>query len=60
LVVIDPRKAFAWEDGGKFFLSRVPHTSKLKSRNTYETRDALAIEARSRGITVVWINTATN
>lgn len=54
--MIDPKKAYAWEDGDKFYLSRFPKPDKPK--NTYDSRDALAIEARSRGITVVWVNTA--
>ena len=57
-VVIDLKKAYAWAVDGKFFLSRLPKRDKPK--NTYETRDALAAEARGRGITVVWIDAATH
>jgi len=56
--VIDLKKAYAWAVDGKFFLSRLPKRDKPK--NTYETRDALAAEARGRGITVVWIDAATH
>lgn len=58
--MIDRTKAYAWEEGGKFFLSRLPKRDKPQPKNTYDSRDALASEARSRGITVVWVNTAAN
>jgi len=58
--VIDLKKAYAWAADGKFFLSRLPKRDKPQPKNTYETRDALAAEARGRGITVVWIDAATH
>jgi hypothetical protein len=53
--VIERNKAYAWEEGGKCFLSKLPYRpSKPQSANWYESRDELAAEARSRKLTVEW------
>lgn len=52
--MIDLRKAYAWEDGNEFFLSRLPKRDKAQPKNTYSSKDELMIEARKRGVSVVW------
>lgn len=48
-------KAYAWEENGKFFLSRFPyHPDKRQSANWYDTRDELAAEARQWKVTIEW------
>ena len=50
-------KAYAWEKDGKFFLSKLPYNpAKKQPANQYDTRDALATEARARKLTVEWHN----
>lgn len=53
--MIERGKAYAWEENGAFFLSRLPYDpNKRQPANWYETRDELAAEARARKLTVVW------
>jgi hypothetical protein len=56
--VIVANKAYAWEDKGKFFLSKLPFNPAKKPppANQYDTKDGLAAAARARKMTVEWYN----
>lgn len=46
--------AYAWEENGKFFLSKLPYRETKQPMNWYDSRDELAAEARQRKLTVEW------
>lgn len=53
--MVERNKAYAWEEQGKFFLSKVPYKpNKPQPANWYDSKDELAAEARSRKLTVEW------
>lgn len=53
--MIERGKAYAWEEQGKFFLSRLPYMpDKRQPANWYDSRDELAAEARARKLTIEW------
>lgn len=53
--MIERGKAYAWEENGKFFVSKLPYKpNKPQPANWYDSRDELAAEARARKLTVEW------
>lgn len=53
--MIERGKAYAWEENGKFFLSKLPYRpDRRQAANWYDSRDELATEARQRKLSVEW------